>query len=44
MSLALLDRDNPFQRVVAWNNLAKKAGRGDLENAAAEVAAVSSHS
>ncbi|EMM1613517.1 ABC transporter substrate-binding protein [Raoultella ornithinolytica] len=24
MSLALLDRDNPFQRVVAWNNLAKK--------------------
>lgn len=24
MTLALLDRDNPFQRVVAWNNLAKK--------------------
>lgn len=24
MSLALLDRDNPFKRVVAWNNLAKK--------------------
>ena len=24
MALALLDRDNPFKRVVAWNNLAKK--------------------
>lgn len=43
MSLALLDRDNPFQRVVAWNNLAKKQDVA-TENAAAEVAAVSSHS
>lgn len=25
MSLALLDRDNPFKRVVAWNNLLKKS-------------------
>ncbi|MCU5774920.1 ABC transporter substrate-binding protein [Erwiniaceae bacterium BAC15a-03b] len=25
LSLALLDRDNPFQRVVAWNNLLKKS-------------------
>lgn len=24
MTLALLDRDNPFKRLVAWNNLAKK--------------------
>lgn len=24
LTLALLDRDNPFQRVVAWNNLPKK--------------------
>ncbi|QKJ85162.1 ABC transporter substrate-binding protein [Paramixta manurensis] len=24
LSLALLDRDNPFKRVVAWNNLPKK--------------------
>ncbi|WP_075181126.1 ABC transporter substrate-binding protein [Pantoea sp. 1.19] len=24
MAMALLDRDNPFRRVVAWNNLAKK--------------------
>ncbi|MBK0032595.1 ABC transporter substrate-binding protein [Erwinia sp. S43] len=24
MALALLDRDNPFKRVVAWNNLAKR--------------------
>ena len=24
MALALLDRQNPFQRVVAWNNLPKK--------------------
>lgn len=24
MAMALLDRDNPFARVVAWNNLAKK--------------------
>ncbi|MBE5203842.1 ABC transporter substrate-binding protein [Pectobacterium sp. FL60-S17] len=24
MTMALLDRDNPFQRLVAWNNLAKK--------------------
>lgn len=24
MSLALLDRDNPFSRVIAWNNLPKK--------------------
>lgn len=24
MALALLDRDNPFKRLVAWNNLAKK--------------------
>ena len=24
MTLALLDRDNPFKRVVAWNNLPKK--------------------
>ncbi|UYK95641.1 ABC transporter substrate-binding protein [Pantoea stewartii] len=24
MALALLDRDNPFKRVVAWNNLPKK--------------------
>ena len=23
MTLALLDRDNPFKRLVAWNNLAK---------------------
>ncbi|WP_053115744.1 ABC transporter substrate-binding protein [Winslowiella iniecta] len=25
LSLALLDRENPFQRVVAWNNLLKKS-------------------
>ncbi|RLR17486.1 ABC transporter substrate-binding protein, partial [Sodalis-like symbiont of Bactericera trigonica] len=24
LSLALLDRENPFRRVVAWNNLPKK--------------------
>ncbi|GAB7214566.1 hypothetical protein OS42_11770 [Dickeya oryzae] len=24
MSMALLDRDNPFHRLVAWNNLPKK--------------------
>ncbi len=24
MALALLDRDNPFHRVIAWNNLLKK--------------------
>lgn len=24
MALALLDRDDPFQRLVAWNNLPKK--------------------
>ncbi|MFP9230276.1 ABC transporter substrate-binding protein [Pectobacterium cacticida] len=24
MTMALLDRDNPFKRLVAWNNLAKK--------------------
>ena len=24
MAMALLDRDNPFRRVVAWNNLARK--------------------
>lgn len=24
MAMALLDRDNPFKRVVAWNNLARK--------------------
>ncbi|MBS0850130.1 ABC transporter substrate-binding protein [Citrobacter sp. JGM124] len=24
MTMALLDRDNPFKRVVAWNNLAKR--------------------
>lgn len=24
MAMALLDRDNPFKRLVAWNNLAKK--------------------
>lgn len=28
LSLALLDRDNPFQRVVAWNNLMKKQDTG----------------
>ncbi len=28
LSLALLDRDNPFQRVVSWNNLMKKQDTG----------------
>lgn len=28
MSLALLDRDNPFRRVVSWNNLMKKQDTG----------------
>lgn len=28
LSLALLDRDNPFRRVVAWNNLLKKQDSG----------------
>nr|WP_133843026.1 ABC transporter substrate-binding protein [Erwinia rhapontici] len=28
LSLALLDRDNPFQRVVSWNNLMKKQDAG----------------
>ncbi|CAO96441.1 ABC transporter substrate-binding protein [Erwinia tasmaniensis] len=28
LSLALLDRDNPFRRVVAWNNLMKKQDNG----------------
>ncbi|CCG87619.1 ABC transporter substrate-binding protein [Erwinia piriflorinigrans] len=28
LSLALLDRDNPFRRVVAWNNLMKKQDSG----------------
>lgn len=27
LTLALLDRDNPFQRLVAWNNLLKKSDR-----------------
>lgn len=39
MTLALLDRDNPFKRLVAWNNLAKKqdVATADAEN---DVAAV----
>lgn len=28
LSLALLDRDNPFRRVVSWNNLMKKQDTG----------------
>ncbi|PRD13809.1 ABC transporter substrate-binding protein [Pantoea coffeiphila] len=28
LSLALLDRDNPFKRVVSWNNLMKKQDTG----------------
>lgn len=39
MTLALLGRDNPFKRLVAWNNLAKKqdVATADAEN---DVAAV----
>lgn len=31
LSLALLDRDNPFRRVVAWNNLLKKQDSGSWD-------------
>lgn len=39
MTLALLDRDNPFKRLVAWNNLAKKrdVATADAENDVAPV-------
>lgn len=41
MAMALLDRDNPFRRVVAWNN-GQKTGHQYTENAAREVAAIRS--
>jgi len=31
LSLALLDRDNPFRRVVSWNNLLKKQDTGSWD-------------
>lgn len=41
MAMALLDRDNPFRRVVAWNN--PPENRTSIpENAAGEVAAIRS--
>ncbi len=40
MTLALLDRDNPFKRLVAWNNLAKKQDVATWQMLKNDVAAV----
>lgn len=43
MALALLDRNNPFTRVVAWNNLPKKTGHGHLGIVERKMAAIQCH-